>query len=173
MKEFESNRTINGSYGEVWLDDDYLGEIESGKAEVDITYTDIQMARRIINGKKMTKAENRSKQQQSDIMIFLLILVVVYCLINSLPILKDCIEKNYTMAHGEYIIETAPATKSGLSPTEWVVITTDDGARIVLDYPRGKDLSELPDDTCYGTVWYSENSHYILEFIPDEPTDGN
>ena len=33
MKEFESNRTINGSYGEVWLDDDYLGEIESGKAE--------------------------------------------------------------------------------------------------------------------------------------------
>lgn len=86
--------------------------------------------------KKMTKAENRSKQQQSDIMIFLLILVVVYCLINSLPILKDCIEKNYTMAHGEYIIETAPAAKSGLSPTEWVVITTDDGARIVLDYPR-------------------------------------
>lgn len=123
--------------------------------------------------KKMTKAENRSKQQQSDIMIFLLILVVVYCLINSLPILKDCIEKNYTMAHGEYIIETAPAAKSGLSPTEWVVITTDDGARIVLDYPRGKDLSELPDDTCYGTVWYSENSHYILEFIPDEPADGN
>ena len=57
--------------------------------------------------------------------------------------------------------------------TEWVVITTDDGARIALDYPRGKDLSELPDDTCYGTVWYSENSHYILEFIPDEPTDGN
>lgn len=52
MKEFESNRTINGSYGEVWLDDDYIGEIESGKAEVDITYTDIQMARRIINGKK-------------------------------------------------------------------------------------------------------------------------
>ena len=59
MKEFESNRTINGSYGEVWLDDDYLGEIESGKAEVDITYTDIQMARRIINGKKMTKAEGK------------------------------------------------------------------------------------------------------------------
>lgn len=123
--------------------------------------------------KKMTKAENRSKQQQSDIMIFLLILVVVYCLINSLPILKDCIEKNYTMAHGEYTIETAPATKSGLSPTEWVVITTDDGARIVLDYPRGKDLSELPDDTCYGAVWYSENSHYILEFIPDEPENNS
>ena len=59
MKEFESNRTINGSYGEVWLDDDYIGEIESGKAEVDITYTDIQMARRIINGKKMTKAEGK------------------------------------------------------------------------------------------------------------------
>ena len=46
MKEFESNRTINGSFGEAWLDDDYLAEIESGKAVLNITYTDIQMARR-------------------------------------------------------------------------------------------------------------------------------
>ena len=123
--------------------------------------------------KKMTKSENRSKQQQSDMMIFVLILVIIYCLYNSLPILKDCIEKNYISVHGEYTVETAPATRSGLSPTEWVVITGDDGTRIALDYPRGKNLSELPDDTCYGTVWYSENSHIILEFIPDESTDSN
>jgi len=59
MKEFESNRTINGSFGEAWLDDDYLAEIESGKAVLNITYTDIQMARRLMNGKKMTKVEGK------------------------------------------------------------------------------------------------------------------
>lgn len=59
MKEFDANRTINGTYGEAWFDDDYLAEVTSGKAEVDITYTDIQRARHIINGKKMAKAEGK------------------------------------------------------------------------------------------------------------------
>lgn len=59
MKEFNSNQVINGSFGDAWVDDDYLGEIVSGKAEVEITYTDISRARHIINGKKMTKAEGK------------------------------------------------------------------------------------------------------------------
>ncbi len=123
--------------------------------------------------RKMTKAENRRRQQMNNEILLLLIGIAIYSLIESVPILKDCIEKNYTSVYGEYTIETAPASKSGISPTEWVVITTDNGERIVLDYPRGKVASELPDDTCYGTALYAENSHYILEFIPDEPTDGD
>lgn len=59
MKEFNTNQVINGSFGDAWLDDDYLGEVISGKAEVEITYTDISRARHIINGKKMTKAEGK------------------------------------------------------------------------------------------------------------------
>ncbi len=59
MKEFDANRTINGTYGEAWFDDDYLAEVTSGKAEVDVTYTDIQRTRHIINGKKMIKAEGK------------------------------------------------------------------------------------------------------------------
>lgn len=42
-----------------WVDDDYLGEIISGKAEVEVTYSDISRARHLINGKKMTKAEGK------------------------------------------------------------------------------------------------------------------
>ena len=59
MKEFNTNQVINGSFGDAWVDDDYLAEVESGKAEVEITYSDISRARHIINGKKMTKAEGK------------------------------------------------------------------------------------------------------------------
>lgn len=59
MRKFISNQTINGTWGEVWFDDDYLGEIESGKATVDLTYSDVSMARKLIAGKKLTKAEGK------------------------------------------------------------------------------------------------------------------
>ncbi len=59
MKEFVSNRVINGTWGELWFDDDYVGEIESGKAEIGITYSDVTRARHLTNGKKMTKIEGK------------------------------------------------------------------------------------------------------------------
>ncbi len=59
MKEFISNQVMNGTWGEIWFDDDYLGEIESAKAELDITYTDITRARHLNTGKKMTKIEGK------------------------------------------------------------------------------------------------------------------
>ncbi len=122
--------------------------------------------------KKMTKAERKSIEDISVMHFFLLIFVVIFCLYESLPILKDCIGKDYTTVYGEYTTESAPASKTG-GRTHWVIITSDDGTKIELEYPRGTDLSELPDEPCYGTAWYSERSHYILEFIPDEPINGN
>lgn len=57
MQEFESNRVINGTWGEMWFDDDYVGEIESCKGEVNITYSDVTRCRKLTTGKKMTKIE--------------------------------------------------------------------------------------------------------------------
>ena len=80
MRQFEANQVINGTFGDAWVDDDYLGEIISGKAEaveqaagllkeagakrvlslkVEVTYSDISRARHLINGKKMSKAEGK------------------------------------------------------------------------------------------------------------------
>ena len=59
MKQFEANQVINGTFGDAWVDDDYLGEIISGKAEVEVTYSDISRARHLINGKKISKAEGK------------------------------------------------------------------------------------------------------------------
>jgi len=59
MREFASNLVMNGTWGEMWFDDDYIGEIESCKAEVDISYTDVTMVRKLTAGKKMTKIEGK------------------------------------------------------------------------------------------------------------------
>ena len=59
MRQFEANQVINGTFGDAWVDDDYMGEIISGKAEVEVTYSDISRARHLINGKKMSKAEGK------------------------------------------------------------------------------------------------------------------
>ena len=59
MKELDSNRVMNGSFGEAWVDDDYLGEVEAGKAELVVTYGDISRPRHLIDGKKLKKMEGK------------------------------------------------------------------------------------------------------------------
>ena len=57
MPKFESNRVINGTWGEMWVNDLYLAEVEEGKAEIDLTYSDVSMVRTLTPGKKLTKIE--------------------------------------------------------------------------------------------------------------------
>lgn len=58
-RNYESNRVMNGTFGEVWFDDNYLAEVEEAKAEVDITYSDVSRVRNLFAGKKMTKLEGK------------------------------------------------------------------------------------------------------------------
>lgn len=50
---------MNGTWGEMWFDDDYVGETESCSGEVDLTYSDITRCRHLTAGKKLTKAEGK------------------------------------------------------------------------------------------------------------------
>ena len=59
MKKFVSNQVINGTWGELWVDDEYIGEVMSCKGEVSISYSDISMVRSLTAGKKMTKLEGK------------------------------------------------------------------------------------------------------------------
>ena len=122
--------------------------------------------------KKMSKKENKDRQQLSTIMVLAFIGITIMCVVRTTPIIIDLVGEHYISEHGEYSIHTAPRSRS-TADTEWVVLTTDSGDEVVLHYLWSEALSELPDDTCYGTVWYSENSHYILDFIPDESADNS
>ena len=56
-KEFVSNQVINGTWGEMWFDDDYVGEVEACSGKINITYEDVTRVRHLMKGKKMTATE--------------------------------------------------------------------------------------------------------------------
>lgn len=58
-KAYTANQVINGTYGEVWFDDEYLAEVVSGQAKVSLTYDDVKRARCLMVGKKLIKAEGK------------------------------------------------------------------------------------------------------------------
>lgn len=57
MKEMRPEQVINGSYGEAWVDDDYVAEVTGLTAEIAITYEDINRPRKLGVGKKMIGTE--------------------------------------------------------------------------------------------------------------------
>ena len=58
-KEFEGKTTRNGTWLELWINDDYIGEVESFKCEVNITYTDVNKVQTLMPDYKMTKVDGK------------------------------------------------------------------------------------------------------------------
>lgn len=61
MKGYDSNQVFNGTFGEVWLDSDYMAEATAFKAEVEISYDSISRVRNLIDGKKATGLEGKGE----------------------------------------------------------------------------------------------------------------
>ena len=53
MREIRPEQVINGSWGEAWLDGDYLAEIKGLEAKISVEYEDIDRPRKLGKGKKM------------------------------------------------------------------------------------------------------------------------
>ena len=56
-KEFKAEQVINGTWGEAWLDGEYLAQVTALKAEVTLKKTAIAMVQRLQEGQKMTGLE--------------------------------------------------------------------------------------------------------------------
>ena len=56
-KEYQAQQVINGSWGEAWMDGEYLAQVISFKAEITPKKTAIQMVQRLNEGQKMTGLE--------------------------------------------------------------------------------------------------------------------
>lgn len=57
MKTFEANDVINGSWGEVWVDNDYMAQVIALEATLKLIKTDIAQTGSLSNGKKVTGIE--------------------------------------------------------------------------------------------------------------------
>lgn len=56
-KEFKSEQVFNGTWGEAWLDGEYLAQVTALKAEVTVKTTAIPMAQNLRDGQKVTGIE--------------------------------------------------------------------------------------------------------------------
>lgn len=72
MTDFEASQVFNGTFGEMWLDGDYMSETESCKAEVGLNYESVTRVRNLMDGKKLVgmegKGETKLKKVSSYIM---------------------------------------------------------------------------------------------------------
>jgi Protein of unknown function (DUF2001). len=60
-KEFRAEQVINGTFGEVWIDGEYLANVTALKAEVTLKKTAISMVQRLMEGQKMTGLEMKGE----------------------------------------------------------------------------------------------------------------
>lgn len=61
MNNMASSNVFLGTWGEVWFDGQYMAEVTSFRAEVNISYEDIQRVRNLMTGKKMTGIEGEGE----------------------------------------------------------------------------------------------------------------
>ncbi len=125
-------------------------------------------------GRTLLKAEKRSSKKWLIIWVIVGISFETFIYADkTLPIIKDIDSESYVCVHGEYYMYNF--TYSADRDRD-IQVKLDSGEVIQmllpkrLEFPR-IDTERFPVGRYTGTVWYAENSHYILEFIPDEPTD--
>lgn len=60
-KEFKANQVINGTFGEIWLDGEYIGQITAAKAELTAKTQQIEQCGTLVNGEKITGLEQKGE----------------------------------------------------------------------------------------------------------------
>lgn len=57
MRAMKPAQAMSGTWGEVWLDGEYLAQANKCRLEVNVTYEDVRQARKLMVGKKMSGLE--------------------------------------------------------------------------------------------------------------------
>ena len=61
MKEYKSENVINGTFGEVWVDGDYMSESTGMEAKVTLEKTEVNQSGTLSKGYKVTGIEGKGK----------------------------------------------------------------------------------------------------------------
>ena len=61
MKDFTANQVINGTWGQIWYDGEYMAELMSFKAEVGYKKTAVSQVQKMTEGQKITGLEPKGE----------------------------------------------------------------------------------------------------------------
>ena len=59
MKKYDAQRVINGTFGEVWVDDDYMAEAVSLNAKVSLEKQEVNQTGTLVKGYKITGVDGK------------------------------------------------------------------------------------------------------------------
>jgi len=72
MKGYKDEQVINGSWGEVWVDDNYMAEATALKAEVSVKTTSIARIQTLTDGQKITGYEGKGELKLHKVSSFVM-----------------------------------------------------------------------------------------------------
>lgn len=67
MKSYNAPNVLNGTYGEVWLDGEYMAQTTGLEAKTSVKKTDVPMVGRLSPGKKVTGIENKGTLKMNHV----------------------------------------------------------------------------------------------------------
>lgn len=67
MNSYNPSNVINGTYGEVWVDGDYMAQTTGLEAKASVKKTDVNMVGRLSPGKKVTGIENKGTLKMNHV----------------------------------------------------------------------------------------------------------
>ena len=67
MDSYNASNVINGTYGEVWVDDAYMAQTTGLEAKAGVKKSDVAMVGRLSPGKKVTGIENKGTLKMNHV----------------------------------------------------------------------------------------------------------
>lgn len=119
---------------------------------------------------KARKKTKKTASHRNDLQKSVVILVVLLAIsaVMSIDTAKDIKNRSFCSVHGDFVEHSYRTMRTSY---HYYTVTTDDGEEFQLHMPPMCWPFEKPDlpknGTHHGTMWYSENSHYALKFVPD------
>ena len=102
--------------------------------------------------------------------IVFVVIALVLVTITTVDVVKDINNQSFCTVHGDFEKGYSSGAR-GSGGYAYYTVITDDGEEFQLHMPPMCWPFEKPDlpknGTHHGTMWYGENSHYALKFVPD------
>ena len=116
------------------------------------------------NAQKKLKSALNSVSVLTGCIFIAVILMAAWATHITIPVVRDINNESYCSVHGDFVEE-------GGRGGGYISVTADNGEEFDLNIPFaiGTNIRDnLPPYKEYtGTMWYGENSHYALKFVPD------
>lgn len=119
---------------------------------------------------KARKKTKKTVSHRNDLQKSVVVLAVLLAIsaLASIDTVKDINNRSFCSVHGDFVDRSYMTL---YTRHYYYTVTTDDGEEFDIRIPLRLwpfERADLPKDgTLHSTMWYSENSHYALKFVPD------